>query len=373
MNILILTHSFPDVNHKWRGTFIEEQARALSTRHKITIVYFKIDYLHFNPFQRYSFKKTINSEFIFYEVTINKSIPIITQFKYLINTYTFLNREIFSKNKPDIIHSHLSWPAGFLSAIIKKTKGIPNVLTEHSRIKMYFRTFIHKFCVTYALQKCTALISVSASLKTEISQYCNRNIIVIHNLVDTVNFEISLSRKDQVINIGFLGGLNNTNKGLDLLLKSVSMIKRKDIILHIGGNGILLDSYKKMSKDLGIEHNCIFWGEILRSNIKNFYSGLDIFVLPSRYETFGIVLIEAMASGLPVIATKCGGPEDIVTPSTGILIMKDNPEELSNAITYIADNMESFNKVTIRNYATETFGSSVFVEKITQVYHNILS
>jgi glycosyltransferase involved in cell wall biosynthesis len=373
MNILILTHSYPDATHKWRGIFIQEQARALSTKHNVTVVYFKVDYSHFAPFSDYSFIKKTDNQLITYEVTISKSIPVITQYKYLSDTYSFLNNEIFNNVWPDIIHSHLSYPAGFLGAIIQKKKGIPNILTEHSTIKMYFRSFLHKQCVIYALRKSKGVVSVSNALKEEIIQYCSRQISVIYNIVDTDIFKLTKSKAHDVINIGFLGGLNNTNKGLDLLLKSASLLKGIKFILHIGGEGILLDSYKKTARKLGIESCCVFYGEILRSNIRAFYAGLDIFVLPSRYETFGMVLVEAMASGIPVISTKCGGPQDIVIPSAGMLIEKDNATELADAIATMLKNIGSYNREEIRNYTRETFGSSVFIDRITKVYQDILT
>ncbi len=373
MEILILTHSYPDINHKWRGTFIEEQAKALADGNNVTVVYFKLDYSRFDLFPGYTFDKQITGNLTLYVVTIRKSLPVITQIIYLLNTYRFLNREIFKNYKPDIIHSHLAYPAGLLGTIIQKRIGIPNILTEHSRVKMYFRSPIHRMCVVWTFRNCSGLISVSNALKTEISQFCNRDISVIHNFAETGKFEISKSHEDQRINIGFLGGLSNTNKGLDVLLKSIFLIKDRNILLHIGGNGTLLNSYKEMAKALGLESNCIFYGEILRNNIRDFYSKLDIFVLPSRYETFGIVLIEAMSCGVPVISTKCGGPQEIVTKETGMLIDKNSPEDLAHAITSMTENIGSYDRKSIRQYAIDTFGTSRFIDRMAKVYQDVLT
>jgi glycosyltransferase involved in cell wall biosynthesis len=372
MNILILTHSYPDVNHKWRGIFIQEQARALSAEHNITVVYFKVDYSRFAPFARYTSAKKTENNYTLYEVTCYRSFPVITQLKYLSDTYKFLNNEIFGRSRPDIIHSHLSYPAGFLGAIIRKRKGIPSVLTEHSRINMYFRSFIHKRCVIYALKNSNGVISVSNALKKELVTYCRHEVNVIPNIVDTELFEISPSSKQKVLNIGFLGSLNNSNKGLDIFLRAASMLVDIKFSLHIGGAGSLLENYKKLAEDLGIMEHCKFYGEIPRDSISDFYLKLDVFVLPSRYETFGIVLIEAMAAGVPVISTRCGGPEDNVTPLTGLLAEKEDPEDLARAITVMAENIQSYNRKAIRDYATNTFGKSVFINRITSFYNNIL-
>ena len=372
MIILILTHSYPDTINRWRGVFIQEQARALSTIHKIIVVYFKVDYAHLAPFSKYTFIKRKNNRITEYELTTARSFPVLNQLKYLSNTYSFIKKEILRNYKIDIIHSHLSYPAGFLGTIIYKRKGIPDILTEHSTISKYSRSFIHKVCVKYTLKNSRGLACVSNALKKELSTVTDREISVIHNVIDIDKFKLAESHPDKVINIGFLGGLSNTNKGLDLLLKAVSILKNKDIVLHIGGKGTLQDSYHKMSEDIGISGNCRFYGEIPPEKVTDFYSKLNIFVLSSRYETFGIVVVEAMACGLPVIATKCGGPEEIITPSTGLLVSKDNAEELAEAIFFMSSKLKMYDRAAIRNYANDTFGQSAFLAKISSAYKNLM-
>src|SRR5665647_2690705 len=105
MNILVLTHSWPDAKQKWRGVFIQEQVKALSIKHNIIVVYFKVDYSHFSPFSGYSFLKKETERVTEYEVTIKRSFPVINQLKYLSNTYRFIKKEILNLKKLDIIHS----------------------------------------------------------------------------------------------------------------------------------------------------------------------------------------------------------------------------------------------------------------------------
>ncbi|MCK7532426.1 MAG: hypothetical protein MZV63_16035 [Marinilabiliales bacterium] len=112
MKILILTHSYPDSIQKWRGIFIREQAEALSSIHDVIVVYFRVDYSVFAPFSAYSFVKNERGRITEYEVTTNRSLPVISQLKYLKDTYSFIAKEILETTKPDIIHSHLSYPAG---------------------------------------------------------------------------------------------------------------------------------------------------------------------------------------------------------------------------------------------------------------------
>jgi L-malate glycosyltransferase len=373
MTILLLTHSYPEKGNSWRGSFIKDQAAALSINNTVIVVYFKIDYDHFAPFSRYEYLKTKSGNLIEYSVIIKRSFPVINQINYLLKTYNFIKNEIVQYFKPDLIHSHFSYPAGFLGTIIQNSLKIPNIITEHSRITNYFRSRLHKQCVVYALKNTNSVIAVSKSLREEISSLCSHMVTVINNIVDTDKFRLIKRKPGQRLNIGFLGGLGNNNKGLDLLLKAAYLLHKQDIILHIGGNGNLLEAYKAMSKELNIEGSCKFYREIPRDKVTDFYSGIDLFVLPSRYETFGIVLIEAMACGIPVIATRCGGPEEIVVPGTGMLIEKENPEDLAGAIKCVFENLESYNKEVIRKYSIEKFGQAAFIEKITMLYLEILN
>lgn len=368
MTILLLTHSYPDSTNTWRGSFIRDQAKLLSTSNTVIVVFFRIDYVHLAPFEKYSFLKVKTENLTEYTLTIKRSIPVINQLNYLFQTYRFINKEILTKFKPDIIHSHLSYPAGFLGTILQKRKKIPGLITEHSRITNYFRSWIHRLCINYTLKNATSFITVSNSLKEEINSIYPRCIIVIHNSVDTLKFRLSQPIHESYMNIGFLGGLGNNNKGLDLLLKAMSIIGNNKLFLHIGGAGKLLEEYKNMAKEYGIWANCKFYGEIEREKIVDFYSGLDLFVLPSRYETFGIVLIEAMACGIPVIATKCGGPQEIVTGPTGLLVEKDEIEGLIAAIRHMSENINTYDKEAIRIYAEENFGLNTFILRLTREY-----
>lgn len=373
MNILLLTHSYPDDSHIWHGIFIKKQAMALSLEHNVTVVYFKIDYGRFAPFAPYSSVKTQTGNLTEYVITIERSFPVINQVNYLLKTWLFIKNEILRYQKPDLIHSHLSYPAGFLGTLIQKRKKIPNLLTEHSRITSYFRSWFHKQFVIYTLKEAACIVPVSNALKAEIAALCHRPVNVVPNFVDTGSFRHVKLKDTSILNIGFLGGMGNDNKGLDILLNAATYLQMKNFFLHIGGNGTLLDTYRKTAEELNISEKCKFYGEIAHDAIGEFYSRLNIFVLPSRYETFGIVLIEAMACGLPVIATKCGGPEEIITKETGLLIEKNSPEELAGAVKYITENKGIYNVESIKKSTEEKFGKSAFVKRISKLYLDVLN
>jgi L-malate glycosyltransferase len=373
MNILLLTHSYPDKSSKWRGVFIQEQVRALSRSNKIIVVYFRTDYSHFSPFGKYSFTKTEEGNTTIYEVVTARSLPVINQLKYLAGTYRFIKKEVLKNRKIDLIHSHLSYPAGFLGTIIQNRNKIPNIITEHSWIWRYFRSRVHKICVRYALANSSGIVAVSKALSDNISEYCKRDIAIIPNVINVESFPLAQPVRGTKLNIGILGGMGNYRKGFDILLKAVAKVRNVELMVHIGGAGIHFDEFRRLSTELGIEDKCRFYGEILPEKITEFYSGLDLYILASRDETFGVVVVEAMACGLPVIATRCGGPEEILTPETGILVEKEDPEDLARAIVNMAGNLDAFNRESIRKYALEIYGPDAFISKMNRFYNKILT
>jgi glycosyltransferase involved in cell wall biosynthesis len=179
------------------------------------------------------------------------------------------------------------------------------------------------------------------------SHYMLRNIVgyygiasekikVIPNGVDPNRF---LTHEKRVRLIGhpsilYFGGLSE-RKGVDVLLRAIAKTKLvlPSIKLHLVGSGDFSDHLRILSMREEIEKDVIFWGHADRSLVPQYYNAADICIFPSRYEPFGIVILEALASGRPVIASNVGGiPEFISSGENGILVEPNDPEALSRAI-----------------------------------------
>jgi len=161
--------------------------------------------------------------------------------------------------------------------------------------------------------------------------------------------------KDKIV-IGALGRFDRT-KGFDLLIKAVAELKKvseKKFVLKLAGAGYFEQDLKKLVKDFGIEDRVEFLGWI--SDKSEFFSGVDIFCIPSKNEPFGIVVLEAMKYGKPIVATSADGPMEILSNGKDSIIVNLQPEEsvadsLSKAFQKISSD-EFFANNIVKN-ATE--------------------
>ena len=258
---------------------------------------------------------------------------------------------------------------------IAKKYNIPLVITEHSSVErgVYVRKSYYKRIID-SYKTADKIITVGNGLKKEIEKLAGRNDIeVIGNLVDLSLFDIRNVKKENndftFFSVAFLEG----EKGFDTLIKSFAKVyKNKNVKLVIGGDGSQKEWLKGIAKENGVEPQVLFTGALSREEVASWMNKCDVFVLPSRYETFGVVYIEALASGKPVIATFNGGAEDIINEEVGVLVEIDNVNKLAQAMEKVRENYNKYNPESLRNYCTEKFSANVIIKKIINVYKKVI-
>lgn len=380
MHVMFIPSWYDNDRNKVHGSFFREQATKLQEAGvKITVAYNEIwpltligkikekSGLYFNiekGLRTYRYK---NYNFI-------PKHPLM--FNIFDKRMEKLYKEIVKKEgKVDIIHAQSSLWGGISASYIAKKYNIPLVITEHSSIKRgkYVRESYYKRIVD-SYKSADAIIAVGNGLKNEIEELTNRrDIKVIGNLVDLSLFDIRdiKDNKDEFIffSLAFLEG----EKGFDTLIKSFSRkFKNKKARLIIGGDGSQREWLEGIAKSENIESQVTFVGALSREEVSKYMNKCDAFVLASRYETFGVVYIEALASGKPVIGTFNGGAEGIINENVGILTEIDNVDKLSDAMEYIEKNYKKYNKESLRKYCNDKFSSNVIINKIINVYKEVM-
>lgn len=122
-------------------------------------------------------------------------------------------------------------------------------------------------------------------------------------------------------------------KGLDLLVDAAASIGRDDVVFLVCGKGPDLEKLQLRAKERGVEQKVVFAGFVPDDELKDHYEQSDLFALPSLYEGFGVVYVDALNCGLPVVTTTCGGPEDIVDETNGFLVPVGDLTAFTNALS----------------------------------------
>jgi glycosyltransferase involved in cell wall biosynthesis len=360
------------------GSFFKEQAIALKERGiKITIAYNEIWplTLAFKVKEKIGLNYSVEEGLKTYRYKNFNYLPKNPMmFKVFNRRLEKLYKEVVKKEgKVDLIHCQSSFWAGISANYISKKYNIPLIITEHSSLeKAIYIKESYKPLIKESYLEADELIAVGNGLKKEISKFCGRkDIKVIHNLIPIENFYISKNKNKNFtfFSLAFLEG----EKGMDTLIRSYAKyLKESNSKLLIGGDGSQKDFLIKLCEELEIKNQVEFLGALSRKEVSHYMSICDSFVLASRYETFGVVYIEALASGKPIIGTYNGGAEDIINSKNGLIVKVDDVDELGNAMKYIMENSNSYNAEDIRIDCIEKFSKEKITNEILEIYNLVL-
>lgn len=275
----------------------------------------------------------------------------------------------------DLIHAHVCYPGGYVASLLSKEFGIPYVLTEH----MSPFPFTSLMCddkpipqITSTFAQAAASIAVSPSLAKRIASFGYREPTVIPNVVDERRFSTGEPHSGKFV-FFTLCGLTD-QKGIDHLLEAIALWNppADRFEFRIGGDGPMRETYQAMAARLGVADRIRWIGAVSREDAPSLFRECHIYVMPSRHETFGVVYAEAIASGKPVIATRCGGPEFIVNAENGLLVDIGDVNGLAQAMLTASTRWDSFNASTIRTDFEMRFSRKAVVGQLARFYRNTI-
>lgn len=286
--------------------------------------------------------------------------------------YKYVIRHI---GKPDVIYSHYLSNT-YLATRLKKEYEIPIVAIEHwSKLNSDQLPGDARLMGDYAYKRIDTLISVSNSLRLRLLQHFNIDSIVVYNMVGSEFCQvISFVQHSEEVRFVSTGSLIY-GKGFDLLISAFNKLnlpldKWKLIII---GEGKEKNNLQNQINFNGLHNNIFLLGKKNKVEIVELLKGCDCFVLSSRGETFGVVYAEAMLIGLPVIATTCGGPEEFVQSSNGLLVPMEDVDSLAAAIKYMFENCHSYDRQKISEGARMRFAPDVIARKLTAIFETTMS
>ncbi len=387
LKVLFIASWYPNREYPVSGIFVKRHAISVSRYCEVAVLHIhigevdsRVEVLEEDGILEVLIYRNINT----YPSRLLGAISKLAA-RYLIYWHcTSLGYGIISRKvgRPDLVHANVLLWAGFAALYLKLRYGIPYIITEHwsgyfSEDGSYHRSpLFGKALIKIIGKKANAITVVSHKLRHAMMACGIKNdYFIIPNVVEVTPPHRGKKNKNnikQILHVSFFGDEIKNVSGIIEAVKILSR-RRRDFELHIVGDGSDRLKLQDLAKRYGLLNNLIFFEGMVDANeISEFYHGCDFFVLYSNFETFSVVTAEALVCGKPVIATRCGGPEEFVNEDCGILIEPRNNEALVKAIDFMLDNYSCYKSNEIREYARNRFGYDEVGREFLRIYQKVM-
>lgn len=387
MHIVFLPSWYPATPRGISGSFFREQAIALAKRGV------EVGVIHPQPRSL----RRLSTVFVGpYGVTAEEDegvqtyrshglswfprMPRLSRWYWIRHGIRLFEQYIEKHGMPDLVHVHSMLNAGALALELHRKYRIPYVITEHSSAfarhlltkEQYVvaRTVAHHAKGRFAVSKsfCELLMD---HLGGQAGEW-----VEVPNIVTQAFLDHDFSgRTDKPKASRFLTvALLTENKAIDNLLRAFAkqFAGLAGVSLHIGGDGPDRPRLEALTKDLDILKQVQFLGALSRTEVSDAIADADVFVMPSHYETFGVAVIEALALGKPVIATRCGGPESIIAQGDGLLVPTNDVDALAKAMTEIVVSIDHYDALSIRERCRQRYSEDVVILRLIKLYREVI-
>lgn len=379
MYVLIIARGYPSKKYRMNGIFEFDQARALQ-KAGIKVVYAAVDTRSLRRWRKWGLEQKDLQGIPCYVMNIPLGrIPDRLRNHIRISSLKKLYERILAEEgRPDVVHAHFI-SNGFIAAEALEDTGIPLVLTEHFRgmnrkdVPPHYRAMGQR---TYP--RMDQVLAVSQALAGNIRKNFNVDVQVVPNAVDLSTFskaqDVKMAEEDpSVFHFVSAGGLTPV-KRMDRLIQAFhqAFSDEPGVTLTIFGEGPMRKSLEAQILELALAERVVLKGLKSRAELAQEYGRSDAFVLASETETFGLAFIEAMAAGLPVIATRSGGPDQFVTDDRGILVTVDQPDDLVQALIKMRDSRGKYDRNLIADSVQAQFSPEVLTGALLATYRMLI-
>lgn len=368
MKVLVLSHMYPVNCNPVNGIFVHEQVKALSEAGiKVRVVSPKpwapwpIKHLSkkWKAYSEIPEQDDIDGIPVYYPkyLTYPKGLFFASSGKHMYRGIRDTVAKIHKEFPFDIIHAHVALPDGNAASMLARDFGCPFVVTIHGQVfqQTIFRNHNCRNEIGRTLRRADKVITVSTKLKRigmEAFPEVKEKILVVSNGIDPKEIEergselqiTSEKAKPIVLSVSNL----IETKGIDLNLKAIAKLREKypDIQYTVVGDGHKRKALEDLTSQLGLEKHVKFVGRVDHKTVFSYMSKCDVFSLPSWKEGFGVVYLEAMACGKPVIGCRGEGIEDFVEDKVnGLLVQPKDPDSLAEAMDFLLSHPEEREKI----------------------------
>jgi glycosyltransferase involved in cell wall biosynthesis len=387
LKILFIPKWYPSRVHELNGDFIRLHALSVSLKHRVAVLFVSADPAMKN--KKYDADCSMDGEVTTVKVFYNNSAPGIYLPDTIINFFRYLKAcivgiRLINQNfgRPDIAHIHVLTRTFFAAFYYSFFYKVPYIISEQWSGYLpedgAYKGMLKKWFTKIAVKSARAVTAVSSRLKNAmISCGLKNSYSVIPNVVDMKLFYPSADiQRDSRFIFLHVSSLDDRAKYVSGIIHAAKKLSESgsDFELRVVGNGIDKPNLESLAAKLGLLNSKVFFtGEKSSAEVAEMMRKSDCFVLFSNYETFGVVVIEAFASGLPVIATSGTGVLEEFSSERGLQVVPGDVDGLCNAMKNMMAERRNYNPTKIRNYAQDNFSYEVAAEKFDAIYRKVIS
>lgn len=354
MKVIYLARWYPHKYDPMFGLFVQRHAEAAALYNDITAIYVHPDEHAQSTFDiERSEENGVDTIRVYYK----KAGKITSALRY----FKACRKALKLVGKPDLIHVHVLTRMGVVAYLQKLFHGTPYLITEHWSRYLPGNDFSGTFrkSMTKVVVRHAAMVTTVSDILAQAMQshgLANANYKILPNVVDFSRFK-PIPHHNEVPKIVHISCFEDKSKNISGLLEALNMMKNKGIPYQAAliGEGMDLEAMKLKAQALNLTDRVRFTGLLQGQALVDELATGDFFVLPSHYETAGVVLVEALACGLPAVATKVGGVPEIINESNGILVPDGNTEALAEAIETCCQTYKDYDAETLRNQVLERY------------------
>ena len=370
INVLILPDLFPKNEKDWVGVFVVDYVKSIASQCNPIVFYSRLigdD----TPLKSERF----NTSFDVYRWNYKTKItPILKPLFYLFWFFKTAKQVQQTIKNVDVIHAHGAILNGTVAYLLSKRLNVPFVISEHTGpFSKVSNSFVKRNWAKYILNKANKVLTVSNHLKQEILDIGvhQSKIEVTYNPVDTNLFTLK-ENKILIKNILFVSRLEPFKGGLRTLKSFHQLLQKEgDWNLTICGEGVEKQAILQYITKNKLKDKVTIKGTLTKKELAKEIHKAAFLVYPSLHESFGLIPVEAMSCGIPVICTNQTAPKEYINAANGLLVHPNNIDEIAQAMQTLINNLSAYDAGNIRKQIVERFGFDNFGKNLIKIYSNI--
>jgi len=367
----VVTPWYPSASRPVEGIFVLDTARAIARCHDVVVLFAEPAAPGGPPARSDRIENSLRTVRIAFRPlpTARASLPL-----RLLALRAGLERLLCTGFRPDVLHAHV-YLGGAGALPLRRRLGAPLVVSEH------LGSFIEgsvggpqRMLARYVFNHADLVCPVSDELARRLTALAPRaRLQVVSNVVDTDLFHPSVARAEGPPRLAVVAGLH-PHKGVDQLLRALAQLReRTPAVLEVAGDGPARADLEALAHRLGIGTEVEFLGVQDRAGVAALMRRADLLVVPSLAENQPVVLLEAQASGLPVVASDVGGVREVVDSLAGRLVPSSDVDALAGAIEAVLAEPGHFDRSMIVMRARERYGQEAVAGRWDAIYRELIA